>query len=159
MDKKLIILLFMLINGLTGFSQDTIRFVCEEKPIIEILINGKVHNVLVDTGSSMNILCKDVVRQNKMRLRTYYAGNIQSATTEVKARHVDKAKITLGNRDIYQFVVVDIVGLTDNIFQSTGIKIAGILGTPAIKELGMVIDLRRGIVTLSENITISKLNN
>ena len=28
--------------------------------------------------------------------------------------------------------------------------IAGILGTPAIKELGMIIDLSRGIVTIKK---------
>ena len=30
----------------------------------------------------------------------------------------------------------------------TGIKIVGILGTPGIKQLGMIIDLSRGIVTI-----------
>ena len=49
---------------------------------------------------------------------------------------------------INQFVMINLSSITDNILQATGIKIAGILGTPAIKELGMVIDLRRGIVTL-----------
>ena len=85
-----------------------------------------------------------------MRLRSYYSGNIQSATEKVKARHVDKAEITLGGINVYQFVMVDISELTDNIFQSTGIEVAGILGTPAIKELGMVIDLSRGIVTINK---------
>lgn len=148
MDKRLMFILAFLLNSLALLSQDTIKFVCEEKPIIEILINGKKHNVLVDTGSSLNILCNQVVKQNKMRLRTYYSGNIQSATEKVKARHVDNAEILLGNNSIYQFVMVDISELTDNIFQSTGIKISGILGTPAIKELGMIIDLPGGIVTI-----------
>ena len=49
---------------------------------------------------------------------------------------------------INQFVMINLSSITDNILQATGIKIAGILGTPAIKELGMVIDLSRGIMTL-----------
>lgn len=150
MDKRLGFMILFLVNSLIVFSQDTIRFICEETPIIEILINGEKYNVLVDTGSSINILSKGVVKQNKMRLRTYYSGNIQSATTEVRARHVDKAKITLGGESIYQFVMVDIEDLSNNILQSTGIKIVGILGTPAIKQLGMIIDLSRGIVTIKK---------
>lgn len=150
MDKRLIFILAFLLNNLALLSQDTIKFVCEEKPIIEILINGEKYNVLVDTGSSINILSKGVVKQNKMRLRTYYSGNIQSATTEVKARHVDKAKITLGGENIYQFVMVDIEDLSNNILQSTGIKIAGVLGTPAIKEIGMIIDLKQGVITIKD---------
>lgn len=150
MDKRLIFIILLSINNLIVFSQDTIRFICEEKPIIEILINGEKYNVLVDTGSSINILSKGVVKQNKMRLRTYYSGNIQSATTEVRARHVDKARITLRDKNIYQFVMVDIEDLSNNILQSTGIEVVGILGTPAIKQLGMIIDLSRGIVTIKK---------
>lgn len=150
MDKRLGFMILFLVNSLIVFSQDTIRFICEEKPIIEILINREKYNVLVDTVSSINILSKGVVKQNKMRLRTYYSGNIQSATTEVKARHVDKARIMLCDKNIYQFVMVDIEDLSNNILQSTGIEVVGILGTPAIKELGMVIDLSRGIVTIKK---------
>ena len=50
--------------------------------------------------------------------------------------------------NVYQFAATDIEMVVYSIEHNTGIKIAGILGTPAIKELGMVIDLRRGIVTL-----------
>lgn len=52
--------------------------------------------------------------------------------------------------------MLNVSSISGNILQVTGIKIAGIIGTPAIKELGMIIDLRRGIVALSENITKSK---
>ena len=54
---------------------------------------------------------------------------------------------------------IDLDGLNSNIdklhfkpdtlvAQSTGIKIAGILGTPAIRQLGMIINLPGGIVTI-----------
>ena len=148
MDKRLMFILAILLNSLALLSQDTIKFVCEEKPIIEMLINGEKCNILVDTGSSLNILCNRVVKKNRMRLRSYYSGNIQSATEKVKARHVDKAEITLGGINVYQFVMVDISELTDNIFQSTGIEVVGILGTPAIRQLGMIINLPGGIVTI-----------
>lgn len=151
MDKRLMFILAFLLNSLVSLSQDTIKFVCEEKPIINIQINGASHSMLIDTGSSMNILCKNVVKQNKMRLRSNYAGTIVSATSTVKARHVDMAKIDILGIPIYQFIMTDIDGVTENIFMSTGIKISGILGTPAIKQLGMIIDLKRGIIILNNN--------
>ena len=73
-----------------------------------------------------------------------------------KADRVCGCPIIVKERTVTQFISSDLTVIRESILQSTGIKIAGILGTPAIKELGMIIDLRRGIVTLSENITKSK---
>lgn len=53
--------------------------------------------------------------------------------------------------NVYQFAATDIEMVVHSIEHNTGIKIAGILGTPAIKELKMVIDLSRGIVTINKN--------
>ena len=53
--------------------------------------------------------------------------------------------------NVYQFAATDIEMVVHSIEHNTGIKIAGIIGTPAIKELGMVIDLSRGIVTINKN--------
>ena len=59
--------------------------------------------------------------------------------------------IKIKEMKINQFVMINLSSITDNILRVTGIKIAGILGTPAIKELKMVIDLSRGIVTINKN--------
>ena len=59
--------------------------------------------------------------------------------------------IKIKEMKINQFVMINLSSITDNILLVTGIKISGILGTPAIKELGMVIDLSRGIVTINKN--------
>ena len=56
--------------------------------------------------------------------------------------------VNVKGRTVNQFISSDLTVIRESILQSTGIKIAGILGTPAIKELGMVIDLSRGIVTI-----------
>ena len=58
---------------------------------------------------------------------------------------------TVKGRQVNQFISSDLTAIRESILQSTGINIAGILGTPAIKELGMVIDLSRGIVTINKN--------
>ena len=152
MDKRLIIIFIFLVSSLKyGYPQDTIYFVSDEKPIIEISINGNKYNMLIDTGSSINILCKEVVKKEKMRLRTMYAGELYSAKNKIKARHVDKARIEIAGKPFYQFVMIDISIITTNILFATGIEISGIIGTPAIKELRMVIDLSRGIVTINKN--------
>ena len=70
MDKRLnLIFIFLVLTCKYCYSQDTICFISDEKPIIEISINGNKYNMLIDTGSSINILCKDAVKKEKMRLR------------------------------------------------------------------------------------------
>ena len=152
MDKRLtVILLAALCLYNCTFAQEEIRLIDSDKPIIEVKINGNEYNMLIDTGSSINILCKDVVKKEHIRVRTYFSGDLYSATTKIRARHVDNVIITVNDSKIYQFIMFDIESIKESILQSTGIKIAGILGTPAIKELGMVIDLSRGIVTINKN--------
>lgn len=93
--------------------------------------------------------------KKKIKIRTYFKGNLYSISDEIKARHVDNAIVNAHHYNVYQFVMFDIKNIQESILKSTGIKIAGILGTPAIKELGMVIDLSRGIVTINKNSAIT----
>ena len=79
------------------------------------------------------------------------AGNVVSfiVTDEMqKSLTSGEYKATISYRKVSTFYSVDIEASRKSMEAETGIEVAGILGTPAIKELGMVIDLRRGIVTL-----------
>lgn len=51
-------------------------------------------------------------------------------------------------RAVSLFYSVDIDAVCKSMEAETGIEVVGILGTPAIRQLGMIIDLRRGIVTI-----------
>ena len=64
---------------------------------------------------------------------------------------IKNVNVNVKNRNASTFYSVDIESSCKSIDAETGIEVAGILGTPAIKELGMVIDLSRGIVTINKN--------
>ena len=154
--KKLIILL--LIVCANANAQNDFLLKSYDRPIIEATINGNDCYLLIDTGSSLNVI--DFSQLDDLGIkRRFKIGDALSIAGGSVLWQIFQVPIIVKNRTVNQFISSDLTVIRESILQSTGIKIAGILGTPAIKELGMVIDLKRGIVTLSENITTSKLNN
>lgn len=150
MDKRLMIIIALLLSIFCVKAQTTVKLCSDIRPIIKVQINGKVEYVLIDTGSSINILSPQTVYKYKVRIRTHYTGIVYSTKGHANAVHVDSVMVKINETKINQFVMINLSSITDNILQATGIKIAGILGTPAIKELGMSIDLKRGIIILNK---------
>ena len=143
--KKLICIL-LLISSFASAQND---FLLEsyDRPILEGTVNGQTVYVLIDTGSSLNVL--DIEMLDKLGVEKRFRMNrVVTLGAEHDMWHIRKADMSVKGRRVTQFVASDIRVIRESILQATGIKIAGILGTPAIKELGMVIDLRRGLVTL-----------
>lgn len=141
-----LICILLLISSFASAQND---FLLEsyDRPIIEVTVNSKTVYMLVDTGSSLNIL--DIEMLDKLGAEKRFKMNrVVTLGAEHDMWHIRKADVSVNGRQITQFIASDIKPIRESILQATGIKIAGILGTPAIKELGMVIDLRRGIVTL-----------
>ena len=143
--KKLICIL-LLISSFASAQND---FLLEsyDRPILEGTVNGQTVYVLIDTGSSLNVLGVEMLDKLGVEKR-FRMNRVVTLGAEHDMWHIRKADISVKGRRVTQFVASDIKVIRESILQATGIKIAGILGTPAIKELGMVIDLRRGIVTL-----------
>lgn len=144
------IIIALLLSIFCVKAQTTVKLCSDIRPIIKVQINGKVEYVLIDTGSSINILSPQTVYKYKVRIRTHYTGIVYSTKGHANAVHVDSVMVKINETKINQFVMINLSSITDNILQATGIKIAGILGTPAIKELGMSIDLKRGIIILNK---------
>jgi predicted aspartyl protease len=151
--KKLIILLLIVCANIN--AQNDFLLKSYDRPIIEATINGNDCYLLIDTGSSLNIV--DFSQLDDLGIkRSFKIGDAMSIAGGSVLWQIFQVPIIVKERTVNQFISSDLTVIRESILQSTGIKIAGIIGTPAIKELGMVIDLRRGIVTLSENITKSK---
>ena len=143
--KKLICIL-LLISSFAS-AQNDFLFESHDRPIMEVTVNGQTVYMLVDTGSSLNVL--DIEALDKLGVEKRFKMNrVVTLGAEHDMWHIRKADLYVKARRVTQFIASDIRVIRESILQTTGIKIAGILGTPAIKELGMVIDLRRGIVTL-----------
>ena len=145
--KKLICIL-LLISSFASAQND---FLLEsyDRSILEGTVNGQTVYVLIDTGSSLNVL--DIEMLTKLGVEKRFRMNrVVTLGAEHDMWHIRKAEIYVKGRRVTQFVASDIKVIRESILHATGIKIAGILGTPAIKELGMVIDLSRGIVTIKK---------
>lgn len=143
--KKLICILLII----SSFASAQNDFLLEsyDRPIMEVMVNGQTIYMLVDTGSSLNVL--DIEMLDKLGVEKRFRMNrVVTLGAEHDMWHIRKAEVSVKGRRVTQFIASDIRVIRESIIQATGTKIAGILGTPAIKELGMVIDLRRGIVTL-----------
>lgn len=154
--KKLIVLMFfafMLVFASRG--QNDFLLLNRNRPLIEVYINGSKTAMLIDTGSSINIICTS--KLSKFGVSDSAIKNYAKTISGVRSVYTIKnVSVNVKNRSASTFYSVDIESSCKSIESETGIEVVGILGTPAINELGMVIDLRRGIVTLSENITKSK---
>ena len=148
MGKRLIIIMALLLCLFCVKAQTVVKLESDIRPIVRAQINGKVEYMLIDTGSSINILSPQTVYKYKARIRTHYTGTVYSTKGIANAVHVDSVMIKIKEMKINQFVMINLSSITDNILLVTGIKIAGILGTPAIKELGMIIDLKKGVITI-----------
>ena len=144
---KLLALLAVLPISL--FSQDKIYLESDSRPIVEVVVNGVRTSMLVDTGSSLNIIDVNQLTDLgiKKRFKMSSANAVFGKSTMWQLLECD---VRFNGENVYQFAATDIEMVVHSIEHNTGIKIAGILGTPAIKELGMVIDLSRGIVTINK---------
>ena len=143
---KNLFILFILAMCLTVNAQNDYILMSRHRPIICVEINGNKEAMLLDTGSELNILDKHYKAEKYISKLT-----AQSTTDNFTLYKVEKTDFKVFGRNINNFYSADLALMIDNISASTGIKVVGILGTPAIKELKMVIDLSRGIVTINKN--------
>ena len=155
MKKLTIFLFFAFMLVFASHGQNDFLLLNRNRPLIEVEINGVKTAMLIDTGSSINIICTSKLAKygvSDMAIKNYTKtiSGVRSVYT------IKNVSVDVKNRSASTFYSVDIESSCKSIEYETGIEVVGILGTPAIKELGMIIDLRRGIVTLSENITKSK---
>ena len=147
MKKLIIFLFFAFMIVFASHGQNDFLLLNRNRPLIEVEINGVKTAMLIDTGSSINIICTSKLSKfgGSDKAIKNYAKTISGVRTVYTIKNVN---VNVKNRNASTFYSVDIEASCKSIESETGIEIAGILGTPAIKELGMVIDLRRGIVTL-----------
>ena len=147
---KTILICILLVIATNLSAQNDYLLKCYDRPIIEVSVNGKEVFMLIDTGSSLNVVDFSQLEDLEIK-RRFKIGDVMCIAGGSVLWQIFQVPILVKNRQVTQFISSDLTVIRESILQSTGIKIAGILGTPAIKELGMVIDLSRGIVTINKN--------
>ena len=149
MKKLTIFLFFAFMLVFASYGQNDFLLLNHSRPLIEVEINGVKAVMLIDTGSSINIICTS--KLSKFGSSSKAIKNYTKTINGVKSIYnINGVKIFVKNRKVSTFYSVDIEASCKSIEAETGIEVAGILGTPSIKELGMVIDLKRGIVTIKK---------
>ena len=149
MKKLTIFLFFAFMLVFASYGQNDFLLLNRNRPLIDVEINGVKAAMLIDTGSSINIICTS--KLSKYGVSDKVVKNYAKTINGVKSIYnINGVKVFVKNRNVSTFYSVDIEASCKSIEAETGIEIAGILGTPAIKELKMVIDLSRGIVTINK---------
>jgi len=147
--NKLFITFALCLTAWLSYSQDTIVIVSEQRLIIPISINGSKEFALVDTGSTLNIINSDELKRLKLN-KGFLIGDLNSRYSKESLYSLKNCKSVIGSIVYMQFGTSDISSAVNAIYDETGIEVVGILGTPAIKQLGMIIDLSRGMVTIKK---------
>ena len=103
---KLLALLAMLPTSL--FSQDKIYFESDSRPIVEVVINGVRTSMLVDTGSSLNIIDTNQLLNLgiKKRFKMSSASAVFGKTTMWQLLECD---VRFHGVNIYQFAATDTI--------------------------------------------------
>ena len=150
MIMKTILICILLVIATNLSAQNDYLLKCYDRPIIEVSVNGKEVFMLIDTGSSLNVVDFSQLEDLEIK-RRFKIGDVMCIAGGSVLWQIFQVPILVKNRQVTQFISSDLTVIRESILQSTGIKIAGILGTPAIKELKMAIDLSRGIITINKN--------
>ena len=142
--KKLII---MLLISATCYGQNDYVLKNRNTPIIEAVINNVTVNLLIDTGASVNIINSESVYKFK-GAKMYGEKNLVTVGSNTRANSLRNVDATVKGRKVSEFISLDLTSLQASIQAETRLEIDGIIGVNGIKQLGMIIDLSRGIVTI-----------
>ena len=146
--KKLIIL-FLLFSSVC-FAQNDFLLLNRTRPLIEVFVNGKKTAMLIDTGSSMNIICTEKLQRYGIDSKSVKR-SVNTINGKSEVYLVSNIEVYCKNESVDNFYSVNISNSCTSIERETGVEVIGILGTPAIRQLRMVIDVYRGIVTINKN--------
>ena len=145
--KKLISLLLFVFIALSVYAQNDYLMLTRTRPLMEVFVNGKKCAMLIDTGSAINILCTS--KLSRYGVDKNLAKNYTKTISGVRDVYtINKIDVAVKGRAVSLFYSVDIDAVCKSMEAETGIEVVGILGTPAIRQLGMIINLPGGIVTI-----------
>lgn len=124
-----------------------------KKPIVKMKLNGKTIWVLLDTGSSINLL--DLTSMKKYKFKTFAQSSnarnvIGLGSDEMQLREVGNIDLVYKGISLKgQFLAYDISDLILSFQAEFGIAISGIIGSELMHKYGFVIDMRNNKASIS----------
>lgn len=125
----------------------------DRKPIVKMKLNGKNIWVLLDTGSSINLL--DLSSMKKYKFKTYEQAS--DARNVIGLGSDEMQLLEVGDVDLVykgvtlkgKFLTYDISNLITSFHAESGIAISGIIGSELMGKYGFVIDMKSNKASLS----------
>ena len=142
-------ILFIAVLATYCLAQSKVYFETDKRPLVGVVVNGVKTSMLVDTGSSINII--DVNQLSNLGIKKRFKmSSAYSIFGKSTMWQLLEYNVSFNGLRVNQFAATDLEGIVYSIEHNTGIRIAGILGAPAIKELGLIINLKQGVITIKE---------
>lgn len=153
MKNHIIIVALMLLT--CNFSQaqmfNTLEARYQNKPIVQMELNGKKTWVLLDTGSDISIL--NIRSQDKYGFNAHEdakASVVGLGSKHNPIKEVSNAQLYFGDIKLKsQFYAYDINNIVASIRARSGISISAIIGTSLMREYGFVLDMGSRTVTMT----------
>lgn len=137
----------MLLISATCYGQNDYILKNRNTPIVDVVVNGVTVNMLLDTGASVNIINSESVYKFK-GAKLYGEKHLVTVGSITRANSLHNVEVLIKGRPVNDFITLDLTSLQASIQAETRLEIDGIIGVNGIKQLGMIIDLSRGIVTI-----------
>lgn len=141
----------MLLISATCYGQNDYILKSRNTPIIDVVVNGVTVNMLIDTGASVNIINYESVYKFK-GAKLYGEKHLVTVGSNTRANSLRNVEASIKGRPVTDFITLDLTSLQGSIQAETRLEIDGIIGVNGIKQLGMIIDLSRGLVTIKSDI-------
>lgn len=139
-----------------NFSGGQVNFVAVDKvPIIKGVLNGKEAFFIVDSGASISVLDKAQVKDYNFSVGAPMDVTISGYGGQSSPDDASHINITVGGVDFNgTYRTQDITNVVSTIQSTSGVKIAGIIGSNIMKSKGVIIDYSTNSLYIKDFVTI-----
>ena len=127
---------------------EKIKSESEKRLIVKGNINDKSAYFLIDTGASLGLIDDNQIKKYDLVVGKPFNGSVIGAGGEIANPKRCNSFLTIGDKQISQFLLVDLENIVDSIKRETGIKILGIIGLPQMKMVGIQIDTNDNLIII-----------
>lgn len=127
-----------------------IESLSDKRLVVECSLNGKPALFLLDTGATVGLIDRSAKKKYGLECRRDYPGTLTGAGGELRGVKICDTFAYLCGKPLAQFLVADIGGVADSIERETGLRIAGIVGLPQMKQAGVQIDTDDNLILVEE---------
>jgi predicted aspartyl protease len=124
-----------------------------KQPIIQVSLNGRNAYFLIDTGSDVTCLQKNDAKKYEFKYQKSYSKSVVAGINASAYKHYigKSAHMTLQNVPIRaKFRVLDLSTIIESIYQDSGIRINGIIGSDVLREYHFIIDYCTGKISFHQ---------